>query len=381
MDQQTGRAVGKLLEGVSVYAVPPLFKGNELTLKDAALSVYLYCCKLANQQKSDGQFVFIMRDAAAKTGYSIKQVRRALEHLLSKNVRRIVLIDSADFLPNIYALSNELGMPIGKAFRGDQPATLRTLMHDASLGYDEIPRYVMEHLKELYGPPLAIVLTGIKQAQDLHEAKYISILAEWKRMAHVYKDQVLHAALGKDEVKRVLHVDHRKGSRVADVEVFNPDTQMTLADNKPDAVLRARERAAISQYEADRTKKFTQAELEAWFEHEFPEATYSNDEEEFFVPCPQCHGTRKGSVRPRPTLRVRFDKGGVGVMACRAFIGKERGEDILCPFDTKGKVPYHLVAMRDHISPATALKRMRQFIEIGRAKTQNNTLATAGGAQ
>jgi hypothetical protein len=185
-------------------------------------------------------------------------------------------------------------------------------------------------------------------------------------MAGITKDADLHSAWECGPVHDLMRVSHKKGQRRAGVELFDPVRGTSLTHNMADAMDRAAEKAAISAYEADRAREFTQQELEQWFLSEFPEAEKRDDE--FYVDCPECRGMRQG--KRTPTLRVRFDKGGAGVMACHSFIKKLKrsGEDLFCSFQTKGKVPYHLIATRDGIAPRQALERMRNYILVLRGE-------------
>jgi hypothetical protein len=381
-----------MFEKVPTYAVPDVLFDSfgYLTLHDADLSVYLYCCLLASKKRDeDGQFVFEIEPAKAATGYSERQIWRALGSLqgnpqrtaartvsaqqkpsLAKKKPLIVKVSGGNFLKNTYSISTEEGLCIG-IYRGDKKETLRGMLYSIGLGYFDVPCYLMDRLRELKGAPLAVVLTGIKQAIDEPNAKFVASLKEWKSMAGITKDAVLHSAWECETVHDLMRVAHKKGQRRAGVELFHPVRGTSLTRNMAEAMDRAAEKAAISAYEADRAREYTQQELEQWFLSEFPEAEKRDDE--FYVDCPECHGMRH--EKRTPTLRVRFDKGAVGVMACHAFIKrlKRSGDDVFCSFDTKGKVPYHLMAMRDRISPRQALQKMRNYILVLRGETPEET--------
>jgi hypothetical protein len=352
-----------------------------LTLHGADLSVYLYCCLLAQKQRDeDGQFVFEIKSAEAATGYGERQIWRALGSLqgnpqrtaqkdipapeapsLAKKKPLIVKVSGGNFRPNTYSICTEYGSPI-RIYRGEKKETLRGMLFSIGLGYFDVPCYLMDRLRELKGAPLAVVLTGIKQAVDQQSAKFVAILKEWKCMAGLTKDAVLRSAWECETVHDLMRVSHKKGQRTAGVELFHPVRGTSLTQNMAEAMDRAAEKAAISAWEADRAREYTQQELEQWFLSEFPKAEKRDGE--FYVDCPECHGMRHG--KSTPTLRVRFDKGGVGVMACHAFIRKHKrsGDDVVCSFDTKRKVPYHLIATRDRVSPRQALERMRNYILV-----------------
>lgn len=367
------RVPGKIFEKVPTYAVPSgrLFNSvGDLKLHGVDLSVFLYCCRLASEQCSDGQFLFKIEPAVAATGYSERQIWRGLQllqntsaeeepHSILSNERLIVKVKEERFLPNTYSICTADGLPISYV-RGEEKTTLRGLLFKNKLGYDDIPCHIMNNLSALKGSPLAVLLTGIKLALDLQSAKFVADLQEWKQKAHIYKDDVLRSTWQCETVHDLMHVSHKKGRRVAQVELFDPIRHTTLANNEADAIDRAREKAMMSQWEAEKLKQFSQEELECWFVHEYPDAQFTDGE--FYIDCPVCHGSRYG--KRTPTLRVRFNIGKVGVMSCHAFRGKAKGngEDVYCSFDTKGKVPYHLVAKRDGISPKAALTRMRDFI-------------------
>jgi hypothetical protein len=377
------RKPGKIFERVPTYAVPDaLFDSfGYLTLHGADLSVFLHCCGLANRKRDDdGQFAFELRSAETATGYAERQIWRALRNLQgkpqitsqktisaqeepapAKKQPLIVKISGGNFLPNTYSLCTKYGGTI-RVYEGDKKETLRGLLFASGLGYFDVPCYLIDKLGELKGAPLAVVLTGIKQAIDQQSAKFVAILKEWKSMAGITKDAVLRSGWECETVHDLMRVSHKKGQRRAEVELFHPTRGTSLTRNIPDAIDRAADKAAISAYEADRAREYTQQELETWFLSEFPKAEKRDDE--FYVDCPECHGMRHG--KRTPTLRVRFDKGAVGVMACHAFIRKHTrsGDDVVCPFDTKGKVPYHLVAMRDGILPRQALQKMRNYILV-----------------
>lgn len=381
------RKPGKIFERVPTYAVPNVLFDSfgSLRVHGAELSVFLHCCWLANRRgDDDGQFVFELKSAEAATGYGERQIWRALGSLQGNRQRTaekiisaqeepatakrkplIVKVSGGKFLKNTYSISTEDGFRIG-IYRGDKKETLRGMLFSIGLGYFDVPCYLMDRLRELKGAPLAVVLTGIKQAIDQQNAKFVAILKEWKSMAGITKDAVLRSAWECETVHDLMRVSHKKGQRRAEVELFDPVRGTSLTQNMAEAMDRAAEKAATSAWEAEREREYTQRELEQWFLSEFPEAEKSDDE--FYVDCPVCHGVRHG--KRTPTLRVRFDKGGVGVMACHAFIKKLKrsGDDVVCSFDTKGKVPYYLVAMRDGIAPKQALARMRNYILLCRGE-------------
>jgi hypothetical protein len=372
------RKPGKIFEKVPTYAVPDvLFDSfSYLRVHGADLSVFLHCCRLANRKRDDdGQFVFEVKSAEAATGYSERQIWRAIGSLQAISVQEepatakkkplIVKVSGSKFLPNTLSICTEYGSPI-RICGGDKKETLRGLLFASGLGYFDVPCHLMDRLCELKGAPLAVVLTGIKQAINQQSAKFVAILKEWKCMAGITKDAVLRSAWECETVHDLMRVSHKKGQRTAGVELFHPVRGTSLTQNIAEAMDRAAEKAAISAWEADRAREYTQQELEQWFLSEFPEAEKRDDE--FYVDCPECHGMRHG--KRTPTLRVRFDIGGVGVMACHAFIRKHKrsGEDVVCSFDTKGKVPYHLIAMRDRISARQALERMRNYILVLRGE-------------
>lgn len=381
------RKPGRILEGLPAYAIPAdsLFdEYGKLIHTDAALSLWLYCCKLANKLRTDGRFTLDIEAAVAATGYSERQLWRALHTLLEPgevdsskptgNRRLLVLIGGRKFSQSEYAIAGALGLPIYSHYLEEQKISLRELLFQNGFGYYDVPCHIVDHLKQLKGSPLSIALTGIRQALIWQSAKFTAVLKEWKDMAHIYKDEVLRSAWVNPKVHALMHVSHTKGHRTAEVELFNPEKGSTLADNKHEAAERAQERAMLSEYEAEQRRTFTPQELERWFLSEFPKAEYIDGE--FYVDCPYCHGTGGGHKAPTPTLRVRFDGTPVGIMNCTAFIRRNRGDDITCNFDEKWKklghksVPFYLVADKKGITPATAHKQMINFILNARGGAQ-----------
>ena len=165
------RKPGKILEKVPTYAVPsPLFDSfGYLTLHGADLSVYLYCCLLANKKRDeDGQFVFDVGLAEAATGYSERQIWRALSSLQGNPQRTaekavsaqeepasakkplIVKVSGSKFLKNTYSICTEYGSPIS-IYRRDKQETLRGMLFSIGLGYFDVPCHLMDRLGKLKG--------------------------------------------------------------------------------------------------------------------------------------------------------------------------------------------------------------------------------------
>ena len=83
--QRTPKRNPKLFESVPMYTVPvaTLFdEEGKLKLKGVDLSVYLYCCRLANVHWSSGagagSFMFRIEDVTANTGWEERAVWYAL---------------------------------------------------------------------------------------------------------------------------------------------------------------------------------------------------------------------------------------------------------------------------------------------------------------
>ena len=232
------RKPGKIFEKVPTYAVPDvLFDSfSNLRVHGADLSVFLHCCRLANRERNDdGQFVFEVKSAEAATGYRERQIWRALgslqgnpqrtaekaisvqeEPATAKKKPLIVKVSGGNFLPNRYSISTEYGSPI-RICGGEKKETLRGLLFASGLGYFDVPCHLMDRLCELKGAPLAVLLTGIKQAIDQQSAKFVAILKEWKCMAGITKDAVLRSAWECEAVHDLMRVSHNKGRRTAGV--------------------------------------------------------------------------------------------------------------------------------------------------------------------
>jgi len=367
------RKLGKVFETLPVEAIPAGWLYDEygnLNYEGATLSVGLYCCHLANTHKSDGVFTLDRGKAEEYTGYNRRTIQRALVELMAVNTKcertLILCMHTGDSLPSTYSISTTLGYAL-KSFGGDKPETLRTLLFNAGLGYDDIPTYIMANLRAFKGEPLAAALIGLRQAQAYNSTVYTAVLKEWKEQSGINKDEALRNAWNLEAFKNLLLVKHTSRRRTAEVTLYDPIKHTELKYVKSDAIARAREREAQSQYDEEQKKSlrmFTPSELADWFLHEFPNSEFRDGE--YYTDCPMCHGTEGGKKAPKPTVRSNFSKGYVGVFTCREHT---KGRDGRCSFTGQGQVPFHLVALRDNISPADARQRMEEYI-LGRRVSQ-----------
>jgi hypothetical protein len=373
------RTLDKVFESLAVEATPEgwLYDNNgNLNYEGAALSVGLYCCHLANLQKRNGEFTFNIENAVQATAYGERTIWRAMNILQQKENgaespkagrQLLVCTSGGEFKSSTYSIASATGQHPVSVHRGDEPETLRTLLFNAGLGYDEIPKHIMENLNKLKGQPLAIALTGLRQAQDYNRVVFTAVLKHWKEMAGVTKDEAMKKAWSIEEFNALLHVSYVPRRRTVGVALYNPSTHKALKDVKAEAVERTRERDVLRQtsaYEDEQQTKFSQAELEDWFMHEFPQAIKYEGSDEFYTDCHVCHGMEGGRVPSKPSMRSTFAKPEypVGAVTCHAHIKGRKDKEVFCSFSGKGKVPYHLVAIRDGITPSEARHNMERYI-------------------
>lgn len=344
------RKLGKVLETLPVEAIPSDWLYDEygnLKQEGAALSVGLYCCHLANIQKKNGEFELNKHAAEDATGYM--NIRRTLIELSAEGEAKLITqVKRGISTPSIYSIVTCSGYEVKTFGAGDKPRTLRTILFDEGLGYDDVPKYIMENLLAFKGEPLAAALSGLRQAQDYNSTVFTAVLKEWKDKSGISKDKAMCDAWGVEEFKNLLNVKHVPKHRTAVVRIYDPIKHTALKNVKHEAVERAKDRVAISQYEEENAVKFLPAELKAWFVHEFPQAELRGDE--YYTECHECHKFNMHSNFSDPDYAV-------GKVACNSGSRKK-----VCTFSGKGKVPYHLVAIRDGISGAEAEQRMETYI-------------------
>lgn len=373
------RAPDRVLETLPVDTVIDgwLFDNlGNLQHDGAVLSVGLYCHHLANTQELNGDLDFDAEDAAAATGYHKGRVWAAM-HELQEGAQCLLLRRPAPrgadgkFPDYRYAITYKDGKPLGDQYnKFGEPQTLRQMLYDAKVKYEEIPTYIMEHLRELKGKPLAIVLAGIREAAAQNAVVFDVQLRHWMEAAKVYKEHVMYSAWKNAALKKIMHASHKKRSRTAYAELFDPKKGTSLRGVWAAAEQRRREREVDN---APLPKKLmevcTPEELVSWFRWKRPDAELQGDE--WVVDCPECHGKAQGTRLPCPTLRFNFSIK-AGVYSCHAHIkGRQhksgKNDEVFCSYDTSRKMAYHFIAEQEHRTIGEVIREREGYIDALRA--------------
>ena len=371
------RKPGKLFQRVPMNAVPggTLFDDQgKLALHGADLSVYLYCCRLANAQPKlgDGRFKFTIHEIVSATGYSERSVWYALRRLQNSSNRNgdggnpackklIVCIESKGSF-HLFSVAGHDGMPLTSSYGESEssPSPLRQFLHEKQLWYDDIPTHLFEKLKSLKGAPLAVAISGYKLATDKEQVRFAVSMQTWQEKAGIARRSLFTSSWANPEFKKLIHVTRLAVDTQAQVAFYHPTRNTSLFQTRPESVASAYERdldRPIGEYGADDTRKYTSEELRKAVKHFYPGAlTDANDE--LVVDCPECKGTRYGTRVPSPTLRINVDKGAYGVMYC----GDDLNDTRTCEYGS-GKMSYHLLAHRTPVRPAVAKKMYDDYIE------------------
>jgi hypothetical protein len=377
---RTPKRSSKLFEGVPMYAVPSatLFDDDgQLKLHGVDLSVYLYCCRLANVQSNsgDGKFMFQIKDVIAGTGWSKRAVRYALNALQGLAAQKpaqaagnklIVPIEGECKRPfHSFSIAAYDGSPLCSEYGSSQasPSPLRKFLHEKRLWYDDIPCHLFNNLKALKGAPLAIALAAYQLAIDKEKVKFAVNFKTWREKAGIARESLFKDAWRCSEFQKLIHASQLPRDEEVNVTFYHPTKGTSLLLARSNAARRAYERELdrpISQYESEHNqdgREYTSGEITRSIQHFYPDAEINADGV-LVVTCPRCRGTKGGRRASYPTLRFEPDKGAYGVMYCGADVDN-RGKK--CTYG-KSKMSYHLLAERHSIGAAEAKRMYDDFI-------------------
>ena len=373
-----------------MYTVPvaTLFdEGGKLKLKGVDLSVYLYCCRLANVQWSSGagtgNFMFQIEDVTANTGWGERSVWYALRDLQglaepkagnptspARN-RLIVGIEGKCKRPfHMFSLATDSGSALSDLYFESQSeqSPLRKFLFDKRLWYHDIPRHLMDNLKVLKGAPLAIALTAYQLALDKEHVQFAVKFAKWSERAGVARKSLFENAWACSAFKKFIHASQLRGDEEVQVAFYHPTKGTSLLHTRTNAASRALWREVdrpISEYNGD-DRDYTSGEITRSNQYFYPDAELNADGV-LVVECPNCRGTRGGHRAAYPTLRFNPDKGRFGVMYCGADVNN-RGTK--CDYGV-GKMSYHLLAERRRIRPGEAMQLFESYIRELRGQQSN----------
>lgn len=393
--QQTPKRNPKLFESVPMYAIPgaTLFdEEGKLKLHGVDLSVYLYCCRLANVQwkGGDGKFMFRIEDVMAGTGFKKRAVRYALRGLqgLTKHKpgkaaspaseKLIVRIEGKCKRPfHIFSIATPDGTSLCSEYGDSQgpPSSLRKFLYDKKLWYDDIPRHLMDNLKPLKGAALAIALAAYQLAIDKDRVKFAVNFKTWQEKAGIARESLFKDAWRCSEFQKLIHASRLRGDEEVQVTFYHPAKGTSLLHTRSNAARRAYEREIdrpISQYESEQNpdaRKYTSSEITLANRHFYSDAQ-TNEDGVLVVQCPECRGTKGGRRAAHPTLRLDPEKGAFGVMYCGADVDN-RGKK--CTYGAR-KMSYHLLAEQRNISAGEAMRMYEDFIRELRSEANEPPL-------
>lgn len=385
----------KLFESVPMYAVPgaTLFdEEGRLKLHGVDLSVYLYCCRLANVQWKcgDGKFMFRIEEVMAGTGCKKRAVRYALKGLQGLTEQKpgkpaspareklIVRIEEKCKRPfHMFSIATLYGSPLCNAYGDSQgtPSPLRQFLYDKKLWYDDIPSYLMDNLKPLKGASLAIALAGYQLAIDKDRVQFAVNFKTWREKAGIARESLFKDAWRSSEFSKLIHASRLRGDEEVQVTFYHPAKGTSLLLTRSNSASRAFWRELdrpISQYESEQNRdarEYTSGEITRTNQHFYSDAQINADGV-LVVECPKCRGTKGWRRAAYPTLRFDPDKGAYGVMYCGADVDNKKNK---CTYGAR-KMSYHLLAERKGIRPAEAMRMYDNFIRELRSEQNDPPL-------
>ena len=388
--QRTPKRNPKLFESVPMYTVPgaTLFdEEGKLKLKGVDLSVYLYCCRLANVHWSSGagagSFMFRIEDVTANTGWEERAVWYALSALQGLAEQKagnpasparkklIVRIERKCKRPfHMFSLATDSGSALCDLYFESQgePSPLRKFLFDKQLWYHDIPRHLMDNLKALKGAPLAIALAAYQLAIDKDRVQFAVNFQTWSTKAGIARESLFKDAWRCSEFEKLIHAFRLPRDEEVQVTFYNPTKGTSLLHTRTNAARRALFREVdrpISEPNGE-YRDYTSSEITRSTQYFYPDAELNADGV-LVVECPKCRGTRGGHRAAYPTLRFNPDKGRFGVMYCGADMNN-RGTK--CDYGLR-KMSYHLLAERRRIRPGEAMQLFESYIRELRGQ-QNN---------
>jgi hypothetical protein len=363
-----------------MYAIPgaTLFdEEGKLKLHGVDLSVYLYCCRLANVQWNggDGKFMFRIEDVMAGTGWAERAVWYALSALQGLAAQKpapaarnklIVLIEGECKRPfHSFSIAAYDGSPLCSEYGSSQasPSPLRKFLYEKRLWYDDIPCHLFDNLKALKGAPLAIALAAYQLAIDKDRVKFAVNFKTWQEKAGIARESLFKDAWRCSEFQKLIHASMLPRDEEVNVTFYHPTKGTSLLQTRSNAARRAYEREIdrpISQYDSEQNqdaREYTSGEITRSIQHFHPNAKINADGV-LVVECPKCRGTKGGRRAAYPTLRFDPDKGAYGVMYCGADVDNKGKK---CTYGAS-KMSYHLLAERNGIRPAEAMRMYEDYI-------------------
>jgi hypothetical protein len=365
----------KLFQSVPMYAVPAhtLFdEEGKLILQGVTLSVYLYCCRLANDQpkRGDGKFEFRVEDVVAETGYKERAVWSALQDL-QRDKLIVRLEEKCKRSLHAFSISTSDGFALYREYGESRtsPSPLRKFLFDKKLWYDDTPQYLFDNLKPLKGAPLAIALAAYQLAIDKEQVQFAVNFKTWREKSDVARRSLFEQAWVLPEFKNFIHASRLPRAEEVQVTFYHPTKGTSLVRARSNAAGRAFMRELdrpVDEYGNSSDRKYTSEEIIKCIRKFYPDAE-QNREGVLVVECPKCHGWGGGfRAAPPPTLRFDPDKGAFGVMYCGADLGN-RGN---CDYGTR-KMTYHLLAERRNIEAGQAMKIFQSYIRELRGEDRN----------
>jgi hypothetical protein len=358
---------GELWGRLDTFAVPSFtfkkgtlpHRTDELALTVAELSVFTAGCPRAAKRESDAMFTATREELTAQTGYEEAQIGRALQGLVSKKFLHRMddkqTRTSGQFDANTYIIADPV---TGKDFargapKGKKPRNLRSILFQSDVKYLTMPTCVGRMLAPLKGSSLALYMAALQVASKRQRNQFNIDVAELRLLAGigdnrtVFKivEEVLYPFDG--QRKNYLEMHFSSNRRTVEIELLNPDTDLTIEDMQMELDLQVVKQPEIDRRTDDeRIRRGEQ--LLRFVNTAIATAIIADDGRtgEYKTTCPFCYGDPKRRHVPTFTLNTS-PAHGFGMYQCyQCRVGHGQGKNLLSlVMDLKGLTKFQALEL------------------------------------
>jgi hypothetical protein len=368
-------SIGRFLAGdlwgrLDTFAVPSFtfrkrtvpHRTDELALALAELSVFTAGCFRAAKRESDAMFTTTREELTAQTGYEEAQIGRALQGLVSKKFLHRVddkqTRTSGQFdAENNYIIADPI---TGQSFargapKGKKPRNLRSILFQSDVKYLTMPTCVGRMLAPLKGSSLALYMAALQVASKRQRNQFNIDVAELRLLAGigdnrtVFKivEEVLYPFDG--QRKNYLEMHFSSNRRTVEIELLDPDTDLTIEDRQMELDLQVVQQPKIdARTHEERIKRGEQ--LLRFVKTAIAAPIIIDDARagEYKTTCPFCYGDPKRRHVPTFTLNTS-PAHGFGMYQCyQCRVGHGQGKNLLSlVMDLKGLTKFQALVLLD----------------------------------
>lgn len=334
--------VDTLWNPLETFAVPAhVFKSGKLTVNFSELAVYLIACKRASVYQSGCLFELPLREIAAVTGYTPRQILTAINKLqtlgLLKKYSDERERDAVGKLENItYELCDSKGDGLHTPGQRDRLRVgLRAKLCKLKQPYFALPSCTIDYLSELRGAPLAVYVAAVRLCNLKGQREVTASVVQLRKLAGIARNETMSAAL--DDVLYPVDGVHRHflqyrspNKRTITVTLTNPSDPQSLPLEYYEITEQETGKVTTRRKEYDDDLLLRWAAAAIWHGAS-PDVLKLGSNGDHLGTCPMCGGCN-AKRRGVPTLAInvarRSAQNAYGIYFCHSC-GAGAGETLL----------------------------------------------------